>query len=116
MKFNIDLKVTGKKYGSNTYYAGVHWTKRKKVADEVHQIVKISLMQCKIKRKVFKKPVEIRLKFNSRLDIDNHGFLTKMIIDGMKDHLIEDDSRKFVKKVTQEFYDGEGVAIEVVEI
>lgn len=116
MTFKVNLKVTGKKYGSNTYYAGVHWTKRRRVAEEVHELVLYSLMEQGIKRNIFKSPVEIGFKFNSRLDIDNHGFLVKMLIDGLKGYLIEDDNRKYVKKITQEFYTGEGVEITIVEV
>ena len=113
MKFHIDLKVCGI-YGMNKYYSGTHWTKRKKTADEIHQLVACELLRQKVKRKEMR-PVEITLKYNSRLDLDNHGVLTKMIIDGMKGYLIKDDSRKYVHRITQEFWDGEGIEVEVID-
>ena len=115
IKFHIDLKVTGA-YGLNKWYSGTHWTKRKKTADEIHQLVLVSMLQQKVKRKIFKEPVEILFKYNSKLDIDNHSVLSKMIIDGVKGYLIEDDNRKYVKRIVQEFYDGEGVEVEIKEV
>ena len=112
MKFHIDLKVCGR-YGMNAIYKGGHWSKRKSVADEIHQLVLVSMLQQKVKRKIFKEPVEILFKYNSKLDIDNHSVLSKMIIDGVKGYLIENDNRKYVKKITQEFYDGKGIEIEI---
>lgn len=46
----------------------------------------------------------IRIRCNNRLDIDNHSYLAKLIIDGMKGLLIEDDDRRFVKSLRQEFH------------
>ena len=103
-------------YGLNKIYAGQHWSKRRKTAEEIHQLVACELLRQNVKRKIFQRPVQITLRYNSRLDIDNHGALTKMIIDGFKGYLIKDDTRKYVQRIVQEFYDGEGIEVEIAEV
>ena len=39
-----------------------------------------------------------------------------MIIDGFKGYIIKDDTRKYVQRIVQEFYDGEGVEVEIAEV
>ena len=38
-----------------------------------------------------------------------------MIIDGLKGYLIVDDSKKYVVSLTQRFYSGDGITIEIEE-
>ena len=113
-RFVLPLKVTGE-YGMNRIYAGVHWSKRKKQAEEIHALVRCELYRQKIPRKAFENPVEIIFKYNSRLDISNHGYLSKLIEDALKGYLIVDDSRKYVRRFVQEFWDGDGILVEVRE-
>lgn len=110
----LPLKVTGE-YGMNKLYAGVHWAKRKKQADEIHALVRYELYRQRIPRKAFENPVEIIFKYNSRLDISNHGYLSKLIEDALKGYLIVDDSRKYVRRFVQEFWDGDGILVEIRE-
>lgn len=116
VKFEITHKVTGKE-GMNKLYAGKHWAVRKKEADYWHQLTHIN-MKKQLPKRIFKKPVMITIEYNSRLDIDNHGYLSKMIIDGMKGYLIEEDSRKYVKGLAQVFHDGpiDKIYVKVEEI
>lgn len=113
-RFVLPLKVTGE-YGMNKIYAGVHWSKRKKQAEEIHNLVRYELYRQKIPRRMFQKPVELIFKYNSRLDLSNHSYLAKLIEDALKGYLIADDSRKYVRRFVQEFWDGEGILVEVVE-
>ena len=113
--FYIDEKVNGK-VGSNKFYSGVHWAVRKKLADYWHELVVVSMVEQKIPCMPFNKPVRVTLTVNSRLDIDNHGFLAKLIIDGLKGYLIEDDNRKFVQELKICFYDEDMIKVEVEEI
>ena len=115
IRFTIDLKVTGE-YGLNKIYAGVHWTKRKKQAEEIHELVYYSMMQQNVPPILFKKPVVIQINYNSRLDCDNHGYLTKLIVDGMKDYILKDDSKKHVKEIRQKFWGEEGILVEIWEV
>ena len=114
IKFIIDFKVTGE-YGMNKLYSGVHWTVRKRQADFIHSLVQTTLYANKIPRKLFKRPVKVTISYNSKLDIDNHSYLSKLIIDGLKGYLIEDDKRKYLVELDQQFWEGEGILVEVEE-
>ena len=113
--FYIDEKVNGK-VGSNRFYAGTHWAVRKKLADYWHLVTLDSMSECKVHRVMFENYVRVTLTVNIRLDIDNHGFLAKLIIDGLKGYLIEDDNRKFVQELKICFYDEDMIKVEVEEI
>jgi len=63
---------------------------------------------------MFTTPVDICVYFNNKFDIDNNSIMAKMIIDGMKGIVIQDDSRKFVKSLTLKFYDEDGIKVEVI--
>jgi hypothetical protein len=115
VSFIVPLKVNAQ-YGLNKIYSGTHWNNRKKVAEEIHELVFYSLKQQKIPRCLFVNPVGICISYNSKLDCDNHGYLTKMIIDALKGYLIEDDDRKHVKEIRQRFHSGRDVVVEVWEM
>ena len=112
ISFKIPLDVNGR-WSLNQIYSGIHWTKRKTMAEEIHTLTILGLRKSKVRKEVFNMPVNIIIKYNSRLDIDNHGWLSKMITDGMKGYLIKDDTKKYVKSLKQEFYDEEGILVEV---
>ena len=115
IEFKIPLKVTGE-WGLNKKYSGEHWSVRDREAEQVHMLVKSCLRSARIPRGVFEKPVAITIFYNSHLDIDNHGYLSKLIIDGLKSYVIADDNRKHVKSLTQEFYDEDGITVRIEEI
>lgn len=112
--FILDLDVTGE-WGLNRLYAGVHWSKRKCQAEQIHGLVRATLVKKRIPRKAFTKPVNVRISYNSRLDIDNHGYLSKLIIDGLKGYLLEDDRRRYIRGLHQCFWEGKGVLVEIFE-
>lgn len=114
ISFVIDFKVTSE-YGMNKLYSGVHWTVRKRQADYIHSLVQTILYMNKVPRKPFKRPVKVSISYNSRLDIDNHSYLSKLIIDGLKGYLIEDDTRKYLINLEQKFWSGQGILVEVEE-
>lgn len=114
VEFRIPYKVTGNE-GLNKLYAGGHWAIRKKKADKWHNLVHQYLVE-QLPKRIFDKPVIIEIAYDSRLDIDNHGYLSKLIIDGMKGHLIHDDTRKYVTGLVQRFHnEGEQIIIRVYE-
>lgn len=81
------------KVSANQFYAGIHWTKRKKLKD----IYKL-LIQSQTKLK-FSKPcnVEYRFTFKSKpLDCSNTNGMLKMI----EDCLFDDDSTDIVKSLS----------------
>jgi hypothetical protein len=115
ISFVIDFKVTGE-YGMNKLYSGTHWTIRKRQADFIHSLVQTTLYTNKVPKRLFKKPVKVTISYNSRLDIDNHSYLSKLIIDGMKDYLITDDTRKYLVNLEQKFWTEKGILVEVEPI
>jgi hypothetical protein len=112
ISFVIDFKVDST-YGMNKLYAGTHWTKRKRQADFIHSLVQTTLYANKVPRMPFNKPVRVCISYNSRLDIDNHSYLSKLIIDGLKGYLIEDDTKKYLVELNQKFWNGNGILVEV---
>lgn len=109
------MKQFCKQFGLNSIYAGKHWSKRHEDAEYMHNTVKAALMQQKIPRKLFDRPVKITFFWNDRLDIDNHAYLGKLIADALKGYLIQDDSRKYYSEVTHKFHDSDFIGVEVEE-
>ena len=114
ISFVIDFKVTSE-YGLNKLYAGTHWTVRKRQADFIHAMVQSTLYALKVPRTPFKTPVRVSISYNSKLDIDNHGYISKLIIDGLKGWVIQDDTKKYVKELEQKFWKGKGILVEIIE-
>jgi|SRR3954447_1534240 hypothetical protein len=87
----------------NQWYAGEHWMVRKKKADEIHELMKYTLMQAEYRPqvKIFPGKVDVRVTgyFKDRpLDPDN--IVSKLYIDGLKGLLIEDDTHRHIRSVT----------------
>jgi Holliday junction resolvase RusA-like endonuclease len=87
---------------ANLFYSGVHWSKRKKVADYWHELVYLSCLEQKIKP-VKSYPITINyacLVKNKRRDIDNIMATIKLINDGLKyAGIIKDDSISYVNEI-----------------
>ena len=111
----LPLKINSK-VSLNSIYSSTHWTVRKRQANYIHDIVKMELLTRKIPREIFENPVRINFWWNSMLDLDNHGYLTKLIIDGLKGYLIHDDTKKHVQEIHHGYWLGKGVKIEISEI
>lgn len=81
------------------YSAKLHWSKRMKLAQEKHLLVRACLDPNSIE--MFEGPVQITFTvyFKDRpQDIDN--IAPKMYIDGLKGWIIEDDDWRYVQKLT----------------
>jgi len=81
----------------NQYWAGMHWTKRKKEADRVHQLVLRSVPHDAV---MFNSPVFIVIHayFKNRpFDADN--IVAKPYIDALKGRLLREDDKRFVRGV-----------------
>lgn len=102
-----------KRYGLNAYYAGKHHQVRKKDAQELHTIAWAAMEQAKVRKKMVTGPVEVRFCWDDNLDIDNHAVIGKAVVDAMKGYLLPDDNRKWVRKVSHEFWDGGAILVEV---
>ena len=68
-----------------------------------------------IRERILRNPVEITFRWDDRLDIDNHAVLGKAIVDGMKGYILQDDNRRYVRRVCHEFWDGGEIQVEVRE-
>lgn len=105
-----------REYGMNKYYAGTHWSVRKRDAEYWHGLVRSCMNRQEVRRQPFERPVKIRMLFNDRLDCSNHGVMFKFIEDAMKGRVIMDDSRKWVKNCEIGFHDEEYIQVEVREV
>lgn len=105
-----------KRYGMNAFYAGKHWSQRKKDAEDLHSLALLSMRSAGIEKKFVSKPVEIRFFWDDRMDVDNHAALGKAFVDAMKGYILPDDSPRWFRKVTHEFWDGGKIRVEVEEL
>lgn len=105
-----------KRFGMNAFYAGKHWSQRKKDAEELHNLALWSMKAAGIRNQLVAKPVEIRFFWDDRMDIDNHAALGKAFVDAMKGYILPDDGPGWFRKVTHEFWDGGKIRVEVEEL
>lgn len=115
-KTKAGQKQWSKEYGMNAYYAGKHWSQRKRDAEFWHMMVRSCMNSQNVRSVPFKRPVIITFHWNDRLDIDNHAIMGKMIVDAMKGRVIEDDSRRWLKGVSHFFHDEDYIGVEIREI
>jgi CTP:phosphocholine cytidylyltransferase-like protein len=97
IEFVLPVKINSK-LSLNSIYSGMHWFERKKQSQNLHELVKLELLSQKVPKKLFENPVDIEFFWNSLLDLDNHGYMAKLIIDGLKGYSIRDDSKNTYKK------------------
>jgi len=102
-----------RRFGLNAYYAGKHPQVRRRDAEELHQMAFLSMRRARVKQEIFREPVEVRFYWNDGLDADNHSVMGKAFLDAMKGYIIHDDRRKWVKKVSHEFWEGKEILVEV---
>lgn len=102
-----------RRYGLNAYYSGKHWAKRKADAEELHALTAACMKKAKVRRKMVENPVEIRFLWDDGLDVDNHASIGKAVVDAMKGYILPDDNRRWLPKVTHEFWDGGCIRVEV---
>lgn len=104
-----------KQYSLNAYYAGKHWSVRKKDADFWHLLVQAALCKARQKNPITMAtvPVALTFKFNDGLDCSNHAAMAKMIEDALKGVVIQDDSPKYVKRISMEFQEKPCITVEV---
>lgn len=105
-----------RRFSLNSYWSGKHYRDRARDARYVHMLTREALKRARVKASPFIVPVEIRFRWDDRLDIDNHAALGKMITDAMKGYLLQDDNPRWVKRVTHEFWDGGEIGVEVTPV
>lgn len=103
----------------NKMYSGIHWTKRKKEADRVHELIKTIVgdyYNIKNQEAMFTGIVKIVINtyFKNR-PLDSDNVCTKFYIDGLKGILIKDDDIRYVSGVTSNvFIDKENPRVEII--
>lgn len=102
-----------RRYGLNAYYAGKHWSQRKKDAEELHALFLLSMKKAGIRRELVTYPVEVRFYWDDNLDVDNHAAMGKAFVDAMKGYLLPDDNRRWFCQVTHKFWNRDCIRVEV---
>ena len=65
---------------------------------------------------MFEKPVAITITYPpDNIDIDNHAYFGKIVVDCLKGIVIKDDSPKYVRRVTQQFGGVDKITVEIEE-
>ena len=87
----------------NTFWAGTHWTKRKKEADRVHLVVRSYIDPDTAK--VYDVPVDILVigfydTSGRKKLLDSGNIVSKPYVDALIGWYIKDDSREFVRRVS----------------
>lgn len=115
VRFRLNPSQIGA-YSLNQIYAGLHWKKRQAHAKLWHWMVQEALRKGKVPKAVFQRPVRISIYYNDRLDLDNHGYIAKMIVDSLKGYLLQDDTRRYFRGLYQGFHNTQGIIVEVKEL
>lgn len=102
-----------RRFGLNAYYAGKHYQQRKRDAQELHAVTWAALKKAKVRKQFVESPVEVRFYWQDGLDIDNHAVIGKAVVDALKGWVLPDDSPRWVRKVSHEFWDGGEIRVEV---
>lgn len=111
---NLPLKINAG-FSLNAVYGGIHWARRRHQAKQIHELVGLELRRQLIPHHLATVPVSVHFSWNSNLDLDNHGYLAKLIIDGLKGYVIKDDSKPYIKGISHEYWDGPGVSVTVMD-
>ena len=109
-------KQWSKDYGLNKYYAGAHWSVRRKDAEYWHRMTRCCMDACRVRKVPFQNPVIITFYWNDRLDCSNHAAMGKMIEDAMRGRVINDDSRRWVKGIEHYFHDEDYIRVVIREV
>ena len=102
-------------YGLNAIYSGKHWTQRKKDSEYWHLITRAAMQRAKIPHKELIHPAAVTIYWNDNLDIDNHAYMGKMIVDAMKGWILHDDSRKYFTSIKHDFHSEDYILIKIEE-
>lgn len=105
-----------KRYGLNAYYAGKCWQARKADADFWHKLVQKEMDRQDVRKYPFENPVILTFWFNDRLDASNHAVYAKMVEDGLKGRVIQDDNRKYVVGIEMYFHDEDCIRVMIREV
>lgn len=105
-----------KEYSLNAIYQGKHWSRRIDDAEYWHYLTLAQINQQIPKAKMFEKPVRVTMYWNDSLDIDNHAYMGKMIVDALKGRIVKDDRKQYVKSITHDFHEDKVILVVIEEI
>lgn len=104
------LQIRHKIITNNEFYSGMHWARRKKIADEWHGLVWAECIEQNIKP-IKSYPVIITYELyvkNKNRDVDNMVATIKLINDGLRyAGILEKDTIEYLPKIEIEAYPGE---------
>ena len=103
-------------YSLNAYYSGKPTKQRSEDARYWHALTRAAMSKAQVRRRPFEKPVVITFLWNDKLDLDNHSVMGKMIVDGLKGKLINDDTRRWVKGIEHYWHDDDCIKVIIQEI
>ena len=93
------LTIDRKAISNNVFYSNKHWSVRKKLADEWHELVYWLCKEQKIPS--FKKGVSITITSYAKRPLDPDNICGKIILDGLVHaQVIGDDTPEWVRSVT----------------
>lgn len=109
----IDCMMRSLTRCNETPVSGKHWAKRKNDKDYWQYLILNALRVNKIPKQPLDMAVTANFKWNDGLDIDNHTYMGKMIIDALVGHVLVNDNRKWLKGVSHEFHNENWLEIEI---
>lgn len=109
------MTAWNKRFSLNSYYSGKNYHQRKRDADDIHLLTIIALKRARVRKNLVKTPVQVIFYWDDGLDVDNHAVLGKMIVDAMKGWILPDDSPRWFRRVSHEFWERREIGVEVVE-
>lgn len=121
IRINYPKTAAGKKhwnklYGTNAYWAGKHHAKRTEDARYWHALTLAAMQAARVRKRPFDKPVVITFLWNDNLDLSNHSMMAKMIEDGLRKRLINDDSKRWVRGIEHYWHDDDCIKVIIREV
>lgn len=104
-----------KRFGLNAYWSGKDHHDRRRDAEELHAMMTAALYLAKVRRKPVDYPVDVTFLWDDRLDVDNHAAMGKCFLDAMRGHVVRDDSKRYVKSVKHQVWEGGRIRVIVEE-
>lgn len=100
MKQSVRIRVDYVAPSLNAIYAGIHWSKRKRHADDAHLAAKIAMRGHRIAFDAVLLDFYPMIR-GRQYDCSNYAYCCKLIEDGLvRAGLVKDDSSKYVQKFT----------------
>ena len=101
LKNTVGFELSMKMPSWNTYYAGVHWSKRKRKADELHNLVFCAAKALKKVKRVKQCNITVIAWYKGKRKHDPDNMYIKPFIDGLvMAGILPDDDCTVVKQIS----------------